>query len=66
MPVRLRGFGGHVRTLFFIAVAAPRFNRPVAPTARAAVSKTAGWGFESLLACQFQTGIYLSMFAGAF
>jgi preprotein translocase subunit SecE len=27
--------------------------RPVAPTGRAAVSKTACWGFESLLACFF-------------
>ena len=27
-------------------------GRPVAPTGRAAVSKTAWWGFESLLACQ--------------
>jgi hypothetical protein len=28
-----------------------RVYRPVAQFGRAAVSKTAGWGFESLLAC---------------
>ncbi len=29
--------------------------RPVAQFGRAAVSKTAGWGFESLLACHEQS-----------
>ena len=32
-------------------------HRPVAPIGRAAVSKTAGWGFESLLACFSTAGI---------
>ena len=30
------------------------FNRPVARIGRAADSKSAGWGFESLLACQLE------------
>ena len=30
-------------------------ERPVAPIGRAAVSKAAWWGFESLLACQIRT-----------
>ena len=30
--------------------------RPVAQFGRAAVSKTAGWGFESLLACHLLAG----------
>ena len=32
------------------------FSRPVAQFGRAAVSKTAGWGFESLLACHILAG----------
>jgi hypothetical protein len=32
-------------------------HRPVARIGRAAVSKTACWGFESLLACQLQQDI---------
>jgi hypothetical protein len=32
-------------------------HRPVARIGRAAVSKTACWGFESLLACQIQLDI---------
>ncbi len=33
-------------------------ERPVAPIGRAADSKSACWGFESLLACQCVSGIY--------
>src|SRR5262249_54431182 len=33
-----------------------RDSRPVAPIGRASVSKTECWGFESLLACHFQSG----------
>ena len=33
-----------------------RFLRPVALIGRASVSKTEGWGFESLLACQVISG----------
>ncbi len=36
-------------------------HRPVAPIGRAAVSKTACWGFESLLACQLLSSARLLM-----
>ena len=32
-----------------------QFSRPVAQFGRASVSKTEGWGFDSLLAC-FESG----------
>ena len=37
-------------------------NRPVAPNGRAADSKSACWGFESLLACHFVAGTNLGSF----
>ncbi len=33
------------------------FNRPVAQFGRASVSKTEGWGFDSLLACFEAPGV---------
>ena len=39
-------------TLVKIQSPAPASNRSVAQLARASVSKTEGWGFNSLLACQ--------------
>jgi hypothetical protein len=34
-----------------------KLNRPVAQFGRASVSKTEGWGFDSLLACLLSKGV---------